>query len=99
MSEMGSKGSGMIERRERKAAGEGGETKSLRGEGNGLWVWKANEDRCVQMEKVTDTGGQSSESFGGRWAGLTFGAAGLVEDIFLKNHLLLHGGKCVVIIL
>lgn len=88
----------LIERRERESSW-GGETKSLRGEGNGLWVWKAEEDRCVQMEKMTDPGGQSSESFGGGWAGLTFRAAGLVEDIFLKNHLLLHGGKCVVIIL
>lgn len=64
-----------------------------------MWVRKAKEDRCVQMEKTTDPAGQSSESFGGGWVGLTFGAAGLVENIFLENHLLLHGGKCVVIIL
>lgn len=64
-----------------------------------MWVWKAKEDRCVQMEKMTDPAGQSSESFGGGWVGLTFGATGLVENIFLENHLLLHGGKCVVIIL
>lgn len=95
---MGSKGCRMNERREWRAAGEE-KTKSLRGEGNGLWVGKVNKDRCVQMGKMTDTGAQSSESSSGGWAGVTFGAAGLVEDIFLENHLLLYGGKCVIIIL
>lgn len=30
---------------------------------------------------------------------LTVSPAGLIEDIFLKGHLLLHGGECVIIIL
>lgn len=94
-------GSGMIERRERNAAGEerqrASEEKAMAcGCGRPT---RTDVDRRVRMEKMTDTGGQSSESFRGGWVGLTFGAAGLVEDIFLENHLLLHGGKCVVIIL
>lgn len=75
-----------------------GRTKGFRGEGNGLWVWEANKDRCVQMEKVT---GSAASHLGVSWgkAGVTFSAAGLVEDIFLENHLLLRGGKCIIIIL
>lgn len=93
----GSEGPRMNERKEWKAAGEE-RTKGFRGEGNGLWVWEANKDRCVQMEKVT---GSAVSHLGVSWgkAGVTFSAAGLVEDIFLENHLLLCGGKCIIIIL
>lgn len=66
---------------------------------DGPWVWKANKDRCAQMGKMTDSGGQSSQRLSGGGAGITFGSAGLVEDIFLESHLLLHGGKRVIVIL
>jgi hypothetical protein len=57
-------------------------------------VGKAIRDRCVQMEKMTDTGVCLRKR-----QTLTLSPAGLVEDIFLKDRLLLHGGKGVIIIL
>lgn len=103
MSGVGSKGSGMIEGREQNTAGEDRQRASEKamacGCGGPTRTDVPDVSRCVQMEKMTDTGSKSSESFGGGWAGLTLSAAGLAEDIFLKNHLLLHGGECVVVIL
>jgi hypothetical protein len=46
------------------------------------------------MEKMTDTGVCLRKR-----QTLTLSPAGLVEDIFLKDRLLLHGGKGVIIIL
>lgn len=92
---MGSEGPG-VKGGSRKQLGRRGQRAS---EEMGVWVWKAGKDRCVQTEKKTDTGGQLSGSSRGGRAGVTFSTAGLVEDVFLENHLLLHGGKCVVVIL
>lgn len=62
-------------------------------------VRKTNRDSWVWLEKAKAREEQPSDYHDRRRRTLTVSTAGLVENVFLENHLLLHGGERIIIIL